>query len=622
MNERRLPIGAEPRYAGTHFRVYAPLCRQVAVVSSSSHTKLSAEADGYFSGLIDAPTGTRYHYCLDGGEKLYPDPASRFQPEGPHGPSVVIDARDFAWTDDRWRGAGARGQVIYEMHVGTFTHEGNWEAATRELPELASLGVTMIEVMPVAEFPGLFGWGYDGVNLFAPTRLYGTPDDFRRFIDTAHSLGVAVILDVVYNHFGPDGNYLTSFSKSYHTDRYETDWGEPINFDGADAGPVREYYLANVQHWIEEYHLDGLRLDATQNIYDASPEHILKAITRKVRECGAKRGCATYVVGENEPQHATLIHAPEKGGVGLDALWNDDFHHSASVALTGHNQAYFTDYLGEPQEFVSAAKYGFLYQGQRYKWQKKRRGTPSLDLDPSAFVCFLENHDQVANSGRGHRINVQSSPGRMRAMTALLLLGPATPMLFQGQEFASSKDFHYFADHGPDLASLVHAGRKESLAQFPNMATDHMQGHIPNPADPRTFALCKLDLSERESHADVYALHRDLLRLRREEPAFREQRPRGVDGAVVAPAAFVLRFFGANGDDRLLLVNMGRDLHLYPSPEPLLAPPVGTRWELLWSSEEYVYGGSGTVQPESEINWRVAGEAAVVLRPVPEEEPK
>ena len=622
MNERRLPIGAEPTPAGTHFRVWAPRCRRVEVVLSSGSHALQSEPGGYFSGLAQATPGTRYHYRLDGAEKLYPDPASRHQPEGPHGPSVVVDPSAFAWSDDAWRGAGARGQVIYELHVGTFTPEGTWEAAARELPELASLGVTMIEVMPVADFAGTFGWGYDGVNLFAPTRLYGTPDDFRRFVDRAHGLGVAVILDVVYNHFGPDGNYLGSFSAHYTTDKHKTDWGEAINYYDDDSAPVREFFLANVEHWMDEYHLDGLRLDATQNIYDESPDHIVKAITRKVRACGKKRGWETFVVAENEPQDTTLVRPVDKGGAGLDAMWNDDYHHSAVVALTGHNQAYFTDYMGEPQEFISAIKYGFLYQGQRYKWQKQRRGSPSLDLDPTCFVYFLENHDQVANSGRGHRLSVHSSPGRMRAMTALLLLGPGTPMLFQGQEFASSKDFHYFADHGPNLATLVHAGRKESLAQFPNMATPLMQDNIPDPADPRTFALCKLDLSERESHAEVYALHRDLLRLRREEPSFHQQRPRNVDGAVIAPSAFVLRFFGVDGNDRLLLVNMGRDLHLYPSPEPLLAPPSGMRWELQWSSEDYAYGGCGTAQPESEENWRLPGEAAIVLHPVPDEEPK
>ena len=264
--------------------------------------------------------------------------------------------------------------------------------------------------MPVADFPGRFGWGYDGVDLFAPTRLYGRPMDFRRFVDRAHALGIAVILDVVYNHFGPDGNYLNLFSAAYFTDRYDNEWGDAINFDGPDAGPVREFFLANAGYWIDEYHLDGLRLDATQQIFDRSDDHIIAAIVRQVRPAG--RGRTIFVVGENEPQHARLVRPPESGGYGLDALWNDDFHHSAMVALTGRREAYYSDYRGRPREFVAAAKYGFLYQGQHYPWQRKARGTPALDLPAEWFVVFLQNHDQVANSGTGQRGHALTSPGR------------------------------------------------------------------------------------------------------------------------------------------------------------------------------------------------------------------
>jgi maltooligosyltrehalose trehalohydrolase len=293
------------------------------------------------------------------------------------------------------------GQVLYEMHLGTFTPKGTWEAASRELPALAALGVTVLEIMPIADFPGRFGWGYDGVNLFAPTRLYGTPDDCRHFIDRAHALGMGVILDVVYNHIGPEGNVLPHFSPEYFTDRYSTDWGEAINYEDAHAGPVREYFLANAGYWIEEFHFDGLRIDATQNIYDTSADHILAAVARRVRQ--AAGGRATLLVGENEPQHAQLVRPPAQGGYGLDALWNDDFHHSAMVAMTGRNEAYYSDYHGTPQELISALKYGWLYQGQYYTWQQKRRGTPALDLQPGVFVTFLQNHDQIANSARGLR---------------------------------------------------------------------------------------------------------------------------------------------------------------------------------------------------------------------------
>jgi len=439
---RRLPIGGEPQSdGGVHFRVWAPGCREVDVeIEGLDPVALQPETDGYFSlRSLPARTGMRYRLRLDQGEAALPDPASRFQPEGPHGPSEIVDPADFAWTDGAWRGRTREQLVIYEMHVGTFTPDGSWESASRELPALAELGITCLEIMPVAEFPGRFGWGYDGVNLFAPTRLYGRPMDFRRFVDRAHALGIAVILDVVYNHFGPDGNYLKLFSAAYFTDRYDNEWGEAINFDGPDSGPTREFFVANAGYWIDEYHLDGLRLDATQAIFDRSEDHIIAAVARQVRTAG--RGRITFVVAENEPQHAKLVRPAERGGYGLDALWNDDFHHSAMVALTGHHEAYYSDYRGRPREFVAAAKHGFLYQGQRYQWQRNARGTPTFDLPAECFVVFLQNHDQIANSGTGERCHALTSPGRLRAMTAFFLLMPGIPMLFQGQEFGASSPF-------------------------------------------------------------------------------------------------------------------------------------------------------------------------------------
>jgi maltooligosyltrehalose trehalohydrolase len=615
---RRLPIGAEVAgSAGVHFRVWAPRTTLVEVVLDDGPVSaLAPEGGGYHAGLVEAAAaGTRYGYRLDGGPVL-PDPASRFQPEGPHASSQVVAASRFAWADDAWPGAPLAGQVLYEMHVGTFTREGTWEGAARELPELARAGITVIELMPVAEFPGRFGWGYDGVDLFAPTRLYGQPDDFRRFVDRAHALGLGVILDVVYNHLGPDGNYLKQFSDTYFTDRYPNDWGEAINFDGEGSAAVREFVLSNAGYWIEEYHLDGLRLDATQQIFDASPEHILAALSRRVR--AASRGRATLLVAENEPQDTRLVRPLASGGYGLDALWNDDFHHAAVVALTGLTAAYYSDYRGTAQEFVSAMKRGFLYQGQHYRWQKKRRGAPTIGVPPAAFVTFIQNHDQIANSARGHRRHALTSPGRYKAMTALMLLGPGTPMLFQGQEFAASAPFLYFADHKPELARLVRRGRTDFLRQFPALAAPEMQGRLPDPADPATFEQSKLDLSERERHAEAYALHRDLIALRREEAVFAAQRPGGVDGAVLAEQAFVLRYFDGAADDRLLLVNLGRELSFDPAPEPLLAPPAGCRWTVRWSSEDPRYGGFGTPPVESDQGWRLPAESAIVLHPEPD----
>lgn len=611
---RRFPLGAEVAGAGVHFRVWAPIRKTVEVVFDGGDTvPLQAEASGYFSGLASsARVGSRYRYKLDGGEAA-PDPASRFQPEGPHGSSEVVDAAAFAWTDRSWRGVALPHQVIYEMHIGTFTKPGTWSAAQEQLRSLAETGVTVLEIMPVAEFPGRFGWGYDGVQWFAPSHLYGSPDDFRRFVDRAHSLGLGVILDVVYNHLGPDGNYLGKFAPQYFSGQIKTDWGPAINYDGNESDPVREFCIANACYWIDEFHLDGLRLDATQDIHDTSGDHILGAMAREVRKRAAPR--EVILVAENEPQQVKLVKPPDQGGYGLDALWNDDFHHTAMVALTGRNEAYYTDYLGTPQEFISSVKYGFLYQGQRYKWQKKPRGTPGLDLNPAALVTFIQNHDQIANSAYGERCQKLTSPGKLRAMTALMLLAPGTPMLFQGQEFGASSPFLFFADHGPELAKQVRQGRAKFLAQFPSLATPEMQQRFADPGDPATFERCKLDHSERETHREIYDLHRDLLKLRREEPVFSAQKRHGVDGAVLSPEAFVLRFFGDDGDDRLLIVNLGIDLHLDPAPEPLFAPPSDCEWTTQWSSEDPKYGGNGTPQRNSEEDWEIPGHAAVLLMP-------
>ena len=620
---RRFPAGAEVLPDGrTHLRVWAPARRRVTVAYGDGLERaapLPAEpgAAGMFAGVVDGlHVGDRYAFRLDDDPRAYPDPASRFQPEGPHGPSEVIDPAAFAWTDDGWRGIASRDRVIYELHVGTFTPEGTYAAAAQSLEHLADLGVTLIELMPLAEFSGRFGWGYDGVDWWAPSHLYGRPDDLRGFVDRAHALRLGVILDVVYNHLGPDGNYLGEFSADYFTDRYANEWGAAINFDGPGSGPVRDFCIENAAYWVAEFHLDGLRLDATQQIFDASPEHVVAAIGRRVRE--AAGGRATYVVGENEPQEARLARPVSAGGNGLDALWNDDFHHVAHVALTGHHEAYYSDYRGTPQELLSAITWGTLFQGQRYAWQKQPRGTPAFDLPLTSFVVYLENHDQVANTIRGDRLAAVASPGLLRALTAATLLAPSTPMLFQGQEFGSTRPFLYFADHTPELRVKVEAGRKTFLAQFPSFATPPAQAAMRPPGDEQTFLASKLDWSERARHAGTLALHRDLLRLRRAAPfadATREQLRGAVLGAS-ADAAFVLRYFSpAGGGDRLLVVNLGRDLVAPSLAEPLLAPPAGQRWAALWSSEDPRYGGDGTAPVDGDDGLRFPGCAAVVLAP-------
>ena len=611
---RRLPVGSEiAPDGGVHFRVWAPRRSTVAVAldGEAGATGLTSEPGGYFSGQVrQARAGSTYRFLLD-DETALPDPASRFQPDGPHGPSMVIDPTAFRWKHTAWRGVAPARRVLYEMHIGTFTREGTWAAAQCELPALAELGVTILEVMPVHDFAGAFGWGYDGVDLYAPTRLYGTPDDFRRFVDAAHGLGLGVILDVVYNHMGPDGCTLREYAEAYFSERHATDWGEAINFDDALSAPVREFFIANARYWIAEFHLDGLRIDAAQNIYDDSPASILRMITEAVRAEAPDR--ATYVIAEDEPQDARLVRPPNDGGIGMDALWNDDWHHSAIVAATGRDEAYYTDYRGSASEFVAAAKHGFLYQGQWYKWQQHGRGTPSRDLPPSRFVHYLQNHDQVANSFRGQRLHELTSPRELRALTALLLLGPQTPMLFQGQEFAASSPFLFFADHRRELLELVRRGRAEFLGQFASLRPTDMRASFIDPGDVQTFVRCKLDHAERERHGPIFALHRDLLVLRRGDPVLSVPDDATVDGAVLSPRAFLLRL--ARGTrERLLVVNLGEPVVLTRMPEPLLAPPAGCEWRVQWSSEDPAYGGLGLPEfaPTME-GWTFPGGCAVLF---------
>jgi maltooligosyltrehalose trehalohydrolase len=622
--KRRYPIGAEVIGDNqTDFRVWAPKAREVDVVledtasSKREFHALTPEPDGYFSATIDVGVGARYRLRVDTEESCYPDPASRFQPDGPHGASCIVDPAEFRWSDAEWPGVRLKGQIFYEMHIGTFTSEGTWRAAAEQLAELARIGITVIEMMPVAEFPGGFGWGYDGVDLFAPSHLYGTPDDLRAFVDRAHSLGLGVILDVVYNHFGPDGNYLGIFSDDYLVRGKGHEWGDVINFDGQNSGPVREFFTTNARYWIEEFHFDGYRFDATHAIRDGSEEYIIGAVGRAARGVAASR--SIILIAENDLQESKMTRPIAEGGDGLDGMWNDDFHHSAIVALTGNKVGYYSDYSGIPQEFVSAVKHGFLYQGQGLSWRQILRGTPTLDIPAESFVCFLENHDQIANTGRGERPRFQTSAGRCRAVTALLLLGPWTPLLFQGQEFGASTPFLFFADTGDaSVREATRKGRAELLAPFLSLSEEETLKGLPSPDDPEAFAKCKLDFAERDSNRELYDMHIDLLKLRKEDSRFRQQFSVGIDGAVLGPRSFVLRYLSKQNDDRLLLVNLGERQVLHPVSEPLLAPPAEHRWDTLWSSESPQYGGADAIVAATPAQWILPAESAVALRPVPQ----
>ena len=621
--KRRYPIGAQLIGDGrVHFRIWAPKAKTLEVAIDGNFHELAPEPDGYFSGSVEAQAGTLYRFRLNGEGNLYPDPVSRYQPEGPHGPSCVVDPRQFAWSDRAWKGSKLAGQIMYEMHIGTFTPEGTWRAAVEKFPLLKEDGITLLEMMPIADFPGRFGWGYDGVNMFAPCHLYGSPEDLRFFIDRAHAIGLGVILDVVYNHFGPDGNYLGVFSDDYIHRERANEWGDSLNFDGHNSRPVREFFISNGRYWIDEFHFDGFRFDATQSIHDESDEYIVGAIGRAARKEAGER--SILLIAENEPQEPKLIRPRSEGGDDLDALWNDDWHHTALVAMTGNREAYFTDYLGSPQEFVSAAKYGYLFQGQPYVWQEAPRGYAALGAPPAAFVCFIENHDQISNTAFGERVRFLTSPGRYRAMTALLLLGPWTPLLFQGQEFGASTHFQFFTDVGDDnLKEAIRKGRYEFLAQFPSVAGEDVQARLPLPSAPSTFERCKLNWENRAQYPQLYELHRDLIRLRKNDPRFREIIPKGVDGAVLGRRSFVLRYFAEKPEEtRLLLVNLDTQQVFSPAPEPLLAPPDGHEWETMWTSDAPQYGGIGMSKVVNNLGWTMFAESTVALRARPRSGPR
>lgn len=629
---RRLPVGAElVGGSRAHFRVWASKCKRVELAIAAAplarlespgprevtkgefrFIEMAAEDRGYFSVAVDdLKAGARYGYRLDGGDRIIPDPASRFQPDGPADLSQLVDPGAFAWTDEKWQGVSPLGQVLYEMHIGTFTKEGTWKAAARELKELKAAGITVVEVMPVADFPGRRGWGYDGVSMFAPTRLYGEPDDFRRFINEAHAVGLGVILDVVYNHLGNFDNYVGHYTDDFYTDKYSNEWAAALAFEGDTAKPVREFFVANARYWIDEFHLDGYRFDATQSVFDASPVHILGEATEAARQVAPGR--SLYFCAENERQEARQAWKTADGGNGMDSLWNDDFHHAAMVRLTGKNPAYYSDYFGTASEFAAALKHGFLYQGQRSRWQQAPRGTPVTGFPATAFVSFLQNHDQVANSGDGERVHKLTSPGRFRAMTALWLLTPQTPLFFQGQEFCASSPFFFFCDYEGDPGRLVKEGRAKFLTQFPDLETPEAQARLLDPNKQDTFDRCLLDLTERERNAKQYDLHKDLLKLRREERVFARQRADLLDCAVAGDDCLIVRFWD-DGDDRLMIVNFGCELLLAPGPEPLLAPPADKGWHILWSSESPRYGGGSTHPLETDQGWSIPGEATVVLK--------
>jgi maltooligosyltrehalose trehalohydrolase len=593
-SEASSDLGATIQVDGVHFAVWAPAATSVEVEvhgeGGLTHHPLIGGAQGLHQGIVPGlAAGSRYKYRLDRGQS-YPDPASRFQPEGVHGPSEVVDPRAFHWSDDTWPGLTIDDLIVYELHVGAYTPAGTFAALIDQLPELSRLGVTAIELMPVADFPGRWNWGYDGVDWWAPSRAYGRPDDLRRLVDEAHRLGLGVILDVVYNHFGPDGAYWRAFSEDYFTDRHQTPWGDAINYDGANSRWVRELVLQNAAHWVREYHIDGLRLDATHAIVDDSPTHLLADIADRVRATAAPR--QVVLIAEDERNDVRLIRPGDEGGYGLDAVWADDFHHAVRVFLTGERESYYANYAGSAEEIAQGIANGFIYQGQTSPRTGKPRGTRVTDEPGSAFVFCTQNHDQVGNRPFGERLDHQIDAGRRAAATALLLFAPQTPMLFMGQEFAASTPFLFFTDFDPELGKLVTEGRRAEFAAFRAFADPGLRDAIPDPQAESTFLASKLDLAERKTNAPTYRLYQALLALRRDDPVLRSGDQAATRALAAGPEIVVVhRWLGTA--QRVLVANFGAAASLPLAETPELAAMADADWRLLLSTADRQFGGSG-----------------------------
>src|SRR5579885_3692304 len=559
-----MPFGAECRDDGTvRFRLWAPAAQSVVLDLSGRELPLRNSGEGWFQLITEAQPGSQYKFKIN-GEQEVPDPASRFQPSGVHGSSEVIDPKTFEWQNENWRGRPWEEAVVYELHVGTFSPEGTFAGAERKLDYLADLGVSAVEVMPVSSFPGDRNWGYDGVLPFAPAGAYGRPDDFKRFVDVAHSKNLMVFLDVVYNHFGPEGNYLWLYAPQFFTDRHKTPWGAAINFDGACSRAVRDYFIHNALYWLEEYRLDGLRFDAVHAIKDDSKPDILTELADTVRRTlGDER--RIHLVLENDNNAAHYLCRESEKPRWYTAQWNDDIHHAAHVLVTGENDGYYSDYSQNPAWHLGRClTEGFSYQGDASAYRNgEKRGEPSRDLPLNCFVSFLQNHDQIGNRAFGERITQLCDPRKVRAAMAVLLLAPSPPLLFMGEEFGTATPFLFFCDFGPDLASKVTEGRRAEFARFSQFASAEAQARIPDPNREETFLRSKLDWAsvDRPAHIQWLQFYRDLLVCRK-----REIVPR-MKGIVLGDASFELLGHGAlsatwpfqNGGKLELIANFATD---------------------------------------------------------------
>ncbi|HJU67993.1 MAG TPA: malto-oligosyltrehalose trehalohydrolase [Gemmatimonadaceae bacterium] len=583
-----LSRGANVVDDGVRFSLWAPKATRVAVqIEGGDVHSLTPSGAGVFEETIrGVGAGTDYRYVLD--DNAVPDPVSRYQPAGVHGPSRVVDPARYQWKDAGWPGLAMPDAVIYELHVGTFSEEGTFRGVIPHLRGLRELGITAIEIMPVAEFPGSRNWGYDGVHLYAPQSSYGGPEELRALVDAAHREKLAVILDVVYNHVGPEGNYLGSFGP-YFTGRYTTPWGQALNYDDAQSDEVRRFIIDNALYWVTEFHVDGLRLDAIHGIFDFSPRHILRDIAESVHHQAALLGRQALVIGESDLNDPRVVRTPEECGYGLDGQWADDLHHAIHAALTGEKNGYYADF-GGVTPVANALRTPFVIDGRYSQHRKRRHGAPATGVPRDRFVVCVQNHDQVGNRAFGDRLAALVGFPKSRLAAALLLLSPYVPLLFMGEEYGETNPFQYFVSHGdPELIKAVREGRKKEFEHF-GWGDD-----VPDPQAVETFARSRLDRSrlEIEEHAGLHTLYRDLLRLRRNAPALR-------------PGSIEPRVAHDEGDGWITLELMSEErrpslMVLFNLSERDRQVPAATSapgsWRLLMSTEGEMYGGGGGAPP-------------------------
>jgi len=612
----RPSLGAIPTGDGATFRVWSPAARTIDVVVAREAAdgrwvpgeahRLQRGRDGIHAGRVRGlRPGARYWYRLD-GDRLLPDPASRFQRDGVHGPSEIIDPAVFRWTDDSWPGLREDDLVLYELHVGTFTPEGTFAGVESRLDDLAALGVNALELMPVAEFAGRWNWGYDGVDLFAPCHRYGTPDELRRLIDAAHRRGVGVLLDVVYNHLGPDGAYIPAFSPQYFTRRHKSPWGDAVNLDGPGSGQVRAFIIENALHWIHEYHADGLRLDATHALADDGPEHLLVELSRRVEDESDR---PIVLVAEDERNLDRLVRSRASGGHGLSGVWSDDFHHHVRRLLAGDSEGYYRGFSGATGDLAETIRRGWFFTGQVSPYTGRPRGSDPSGIPLHRFIVCLQNHDQVGNRPAGDRLHHAIGLAEYRAASALLLLVPETPLIFMGQEWAASTPFLYFTDHHDELGRAVTEGRRAEFAAFSAFADPASRGRIPDPQSADTMARSRLRWEERGEmpHAGVWRMYRELLGIRRELGS-------GLHVEALDADTVALRRGSRGGSDYLLVARLrGRG-----TVEAAGALVAADAWRQILTSEDPPFAENGRAPQvnagPARVSIRFAGPAAVLLR--------